>query len=262
MKFLKILPLVCLLSTSMAKETIEFVRIKPGEFTMGEGDGTVKVTITRGFYIGKYEVTQKQWYEVMENNPSFFNTEDHCPEEGEHQVINGIPMCSNYPVETVSVNDIEVFIQTSNERRGLLNCKGEYNDPSGCLRLPTEAEWEYATRADSETEFFWGDNHKLQFDMVGLLIIQGAKPKKWELENPTVGGFTTPRGMFLSQFKIDGILHCWKALTQCDEKVRYCGFFGGGCWGDYPPHLDSAYRIFEHPRVPSEYAGFRLVRNI
>jgi formylglycine-generating enzyme required for sulfatase activity len=75
-----------------------------------------RVQITKGFEIGKYEVTQAQWQSVMGSNPSTIKGDDH-------------------PVETVSKNDVHDFLARLNAR----------ND--GYRYLPTEAEWEYASRA-------------------------------------------------------------------------------------------------------------------
>ncbi|MBQ7251693.1 MAG: formylglycine-generating enzyme family protein [Kiritimatiellae bacterium] len=98
---------------------MEMVWCQPGRFTMGSNDGDSderpvhEVTLTKGFWMAKTEVTQAQWKSVMGENPS-----DH---EGEDSL----------PVESVSWNDCQEFC----EKTG--------------LRLPTEAEWEYACRAGS-----------------------------------------------------------------------------------------------------------------
>ena len=105
---------------------MEFVQVPAGEFLMGstsdEADDEQPVTrvrISRGFYLGKYEVTQAEWEAVTGSNPSLL---DECG-----------PDC---PVEQVSWDDVQEFI-------GRLNAAvGEER-----YRLPTEAEWEYAARA-------------------------------------------------------------------------------------------------------------------
>jgi formylglycine-generating enzyme required for sulfatase activity len=91
----------------------------------GNGLPAHPVILTKGFYLGKYEVTQEQYQKVMGNNPSNFKG-------------------NKLPVETVPMNDVEVFCNTmsSKERkRGWV------------FTLPTEAQWEYACRAGTTTRF-------------------------------------------------------------------------------------------------------------
>ncbi|RLD58109.1 MAG: sulfatase-modifying factor protein, partial [Bacteroidetes bacterium] len=100
------------------------VFVKGGTFQMGSNNGgTDEKPVHRvsldDFYIGKYEVTQKQWRKIMGNNPSHFFG------------------CDNCPVETVSWNDVQKFITKLNQKTGQH------------YRLPTEAEWEYAARGGS-----------------------------------------------------------------------------------------------------------------
>ncbi|MDD2716660.1 MAG: SUMF1/EgtB/PvdO family nonheme iron enzyme [Candidatus Wallbacteria bacterium] len=122
---------------------MDFVWIPAGNFTMGSPTSEVGrnadegpqhiVTITQGFYLGKYEVTQAQWQAVMGNNPSYFQGASY-------------PNSGNLPVEQVSWDDCQSFI-SSLEVNGF-----------GNFRLPTEAEWEYSCRAGTSTAYYWGDN--------------------------------------------------------------------------------------------------------
>ena len=117
----------------------EMVVIPSGTFMMGtKDDPFAKIpspkdeqpqhaVSIRSFSIGKYEVTQEQWYSVMGNTPSNFKGR-------------------TLPVERVSWNDTQEFIQKLNAKTGKT------------YRLPTEAEWEYTARAGSQTEFSFGDN--------------------------------------------------------------------------------------------------------
>jgi formylglycine-generating enzyme required for sulfatase activity len=113
---------------------MEFVLIPAGEFLMGSNEGddnerpAHRVRITEPFYMGKYEVTQAQWEAVMGTNPSHFT---------------GHP---NRPVESVSWNDVQEFITRLNRQEGREVC-----------RLPTEAQWEYAARAGTTTEWYEHD---------------------------------------------------------------------------------------------------------
>ena len=115
---------------------MEFVGIPPGESRMGSnsrharGDekSVTRVRISKGFYLGKTEVTQAEWQAVMGNNPSYFSG------------------CGRCPVEKVSWEDVQVFMGRLNARSG-----GER------YRLPTEAEWGYAARAGTTTDTYAGD---------------------------------------------------------------------------------------------------------
>ena len=119
-----------------AKAGMEFVWMPAGEFLMGStrkpaGDDEqplTRVQISRGFHLGKHEVTQAEWEAVMGSNPSFFDE------------------CGDCPVEWVSWDDVQEFI-------GRLNAlEGEVR-----YRLPTEAEWEYAARAGTSGDRYGGD---------------------------------------------------------------------------------------------------------
>ncbi len=136
---------------------IDFVLIPAGEFMMGSSDAQRqlaieqagadqwaveriltegpqhKVKITKPFYLGKYEVTQKQWQAVMGNNPASFKD----------------PM---NPVETVRWEDVQGFVAKLNatfEKKGMM------------FGLPTEAQWEYACRAGTTTAYSFGDHAAL-----------------------------------------------------------------------------------------------------
>lgn len=118
---------------------VEFVLVKGGCFKMGDtfGDGEddekpVHEVCVGDFYIGKYEVTQGQWENIMGSNPSDFK--------------KGL----NFPVEQVSWNDVQRFIRNLNRQTGR-----DY-------RLPTEAEWEYAARSGGKREKFAGTNSEFE----------------------------------------------------------------------------------------------------
>ena len=122
---------------------LELVWIPLGEFMMGSHNSEAnrrsdegprhRVKLTQGYWMGKHEVTQAQWQAIMGSNPSYFK-------DGK----NGAPSDSrNHPVETVSWNDCQEFITKLSRKTGAK------------FRLPTEAEWEYACRAGTETAFHY-----------------------------------------------------------------------------------------------------------
>ena len=114
---------------------LEMVLIPAGKFKMGspasekdrnEKETQHEVTLTKPFYMGKYEVTQEQWFEIMGENPS--------REKGRM-----------LPVTNVSWNECHFFIRKLNEKT------------NGGYRLPTEGEWEFACRAGTTTAYSFGD---------------------------------------------------------------------------------------------------------
>ena len=183
------------------------MRIEAGTFEMGSpageagrnGDETLhRVTISQAFYIGKYEVTQGEWEAVMGDNPSSF---DDCGR--------------TCPVEEVSWEDVQGFIEELNLREGVRR-----------YRLPTEAEWEYAARAGTQTAYSFGnaanrlglygwynDNSGDRTQPVG-----GKRPNAWGLydmhgnvwewvgdrygEYPS-GRVTDPRGPSSGAYRVD-----------------------------------------------------------
>jgi formylglycine-generating enzyme required for sulfatase activity len=128
------------------------VFIPPGTFRMGSPTNEVDrsdyegpqtdVTISRGFWMGKYEVTQGEYLDVMGNNPSWF------------QPPNIETADLRRPVEQVSWFDATAYCAALTERErsaGRIATNAVY-------RLPTEAEWEYACRAWTSTRFSYGDD--------------------------------------------------------------------------------------------------------
>ena len=131
-----------------ATVAMDMIWCPPGTFTMGSptteaGRGTdenqTEVTLTRGFYLGKYEVTQAQYEAVMKGNSIGMN-----PNPSQE-------LGSDHPVEFVSRVDIEAFVNVfNNQHPELINQGWKFV-------LPTEAEWEYACRAGTNTVYSWGN---------------------------------------------------------------------------------------------------------
>jgi formylglycine-generating enzyme required for sulfatase activity len=218
---------------------MEFVLIRAGEFYMGSEDGEDNekpvhlVRITRPFYLGKYQVTQIQWEAVMGSNPSHFT---------------GDP---NRPVENVSWNDTQEFLQRLGEKeKGYL------------YRLPTEAEWEYAARAGKWTEYCFGDDPQL------------LRKYAWYDENS--GGTTHPVGQLKPNvwglYDMHG--NVWEWVQDWFEETYYqksptddpqgpaAGQFRvlrGGSSLDYAGDARCAFRHGGLPDDVFDLIGFRVV---
>ena len=121
---------------------LTLVRIEAGSFTMGAPSNEVgtnaseqpthTVHITNDFWMGKYPVTKRQWISLMGTKPWIATTDSLDDPDS--------------PAEYVSWNDAQDFITALNAQTG------------SSFRLPTEAEWEYACRAGTNTRFYWGND--------------------------------------------------------------------------------------------------------
>ena len=214
---------------------MDFVCIPAGSFKMGDIQGNGysdenpvhPVNIRKGFWMGKYEVTQKQYQQIMGKNPSYFKN------AGE-----------NVPVENVSWNDCKEFCKRLSEKIGLQ------------IRLPTEAEWEYACRAGTETKYYNG-NEESDLKKVG-----------WYYDNSD--NQTHPVGKkepnAFGLYDMHGNVWEW-----CEDKWHnsYEGapddrndsserVLRGGCWYNGAGNCRSAYRTCNSPENSNSNNGFRV----
>jgi formylglycine-generating enzyme required for sulfatase activity len=204
-----------------------------GVKTAGDEEPSRKVTIA-AFAIGKYEVTQAQWLAVMGHNPSSVKGDD-------------------LPVESVSWNDVQAFIQKLNARTGKH------------YRLPTEAEWEYAARAGSGALYFFG-NDPAQLDRYA-----------WFAAN--AGGGTHPVGQKQpNRFGLYDVYgNVWEWVQDCYRRsyagapangtaisgAKSCDRVDrGGAFVSSPGNLRSANRDWGQPNYRLNNLGFRLARSL
>ncbi|HZK08741.1 MAG TPA: SUMF1/EgtB/PvdO family nonheme iron enzyme [Bacteroidales bacterium] len=233
---------------------IDMVFVKGGTFTMGctseqsncRGDEkpTHQVTLS-DFYIGKYEVTQKQWREVMGASTSFSNPSYNTG-------------CDNCPVEMVSWNDVQEFIKKLNQKTGKK------------YRLPTEAEWEYAARGGAKSDVERSRN--ADFKYAGSNNIDEVA---WYRENS--GMRTHPVGQKkpneLGIYDMTGNVWEWCSdwhgrYGNVDKSNPLGASSGssrvlrGGSWHFDTKYCRLSYRGNYNPDNPGNNSGFRLARSL
>ena len=216
---------------------MEMIWCPPGEFEMGspltedgrfEDEVSHPVKLTRGFWLGKYEVTQGQWKSVMGDEGASLRSRF----KGEKR-----------PVENVSWHDCQSFMRKMNETLG------------GAARLPTEAEWEYACRAGT-TGAFAGDGSV--DEMAWYDGNSGSQTHDVGTKKANAWGFHDMHGNVL-EWCAD-----WFAKTatgSVDPKGPASGSFRvlrGGSWFYYARDCRSAYRQKRDPSIRNFVFGFRL----
>ncbi len=204
-----------------------------------------QVTITKGFYIGKFEVTQEQYYSVVGENPSRFQD-------------------GNKPVEMVNLDDAEYFCSQ-------LNTKLEWQLPENYyFMLPTEAQWEYACRAGTTTSLNNGTNVQNvdvadpNLDVVGWYrenskssigftsnVVGQKVPNAWgiyDMHGNVYELCVDNYQEFTNEAVVDPI---------CDYGNMYV--MRGGSFDEFSQHCRSANRRQVRPNQRKEFIGFRVV---
>ncbi|MEI6143930.1 MAG: SUMF1/EgtB/PvdO family nonheme iron enzyme, partial [Mariniphaga sp.] len=223
----------------------QMVLVKGGEFMMGDDNGSdnekpAHKVVVSDFYIGKYEVTQKEWTDIMGTNPSSFKG------------------CDNCPVEQVSWLDIQEFLKKLNQRTGKT------------YRLPTEAEWEFACRAGTTNPFNTGNNLTTSQANYNGNYPYNNNPKGIYREKTMPVGSFAPNALGLCD--MHGNVWEWcsdlydeyyyaKPLND-NHKESFAGYrrvIRGGAWNSYAQDCRAANRDNTSPGNPYYAVGFRLV---
>jgi formylglycine-generating enzyme len=234
----------------------------PGRFRMGSppdepgrraDESSVEVTLTKGFWMGKYEVTQGQWKQVMGEMPGPLNA--------------GVG--DDFPVYWVNFIEIEEFCRKLTAEARV---SGEL--PAGWeFRLPTEAQWEYVCRAGTTTAFSFGDTLSKAEANFGkpyngtptgvpgsAATPVGSYPANpWGVHDMHGNEFEWCRDWYHAQLPggADPDLSEKKGLPNRDgtfSRVRR-----GGAWMDSPEFCRSAFRLRYEPERSSDHIGFRVV---
>ena len=222
---------------------LKMIWVEPGTFTMGSptsergrynSETQHQVTLTKGFYLGKYEVTQAQWKKVMGSNPSKFKG-------------------ANRPVEMVSWNDAVAFCKKLTEME-----KKAGRVPEGmAYQLPAEAQWEYACRAGTTTVYSWGDSISSKNASFQRNYDEGTTPVGKYPPNPW--GFHDMHGNVW-----EWCADWWGFYTSgsvTDPEGPASGSYRvlrGGSWNPGGTNLRSAERDSTNPSNRNYTLGFRV----
>ncbi len=230
---------------------MEFVLIPSGTFMMGSPTSEFErssdeiqheVTLTKSFYLQTTEVTQGQWFAIMGSNPSYHNDcGDDCP------------------VETVSWNDCQLFINELNQREGTTK-----------YRLPTEAEWEFACRAGTTTPFNTGNCLSTnEANYWGDIPYTGCPSGAYPFKTVPVKSFS-PNAWGLYDMHGNVLEWCsdwygdYPSSAVADPEGPSSDTFRvlrGGCWYYKAGLCRSAHRTGGMPDDRGNVSGFRIVRD-
>jgi formylglycine-generating enzyme required for sulfatase activity len=247
---------------------MKLVRIPAGRFRMGspisEGERIPDegpqhwVKITRPFYMGVHEVTQKEYRQVMGKNPSFFAPGG----RGKAQV--GDQDTDRFPVETISWEEAVEFCRRLSEKAQEKKARRTY-------RLPTEAEWEYACRAGTKGPFHFGKAlSSAHANLNGKWPYGGAPASINRPHTVRVGSFPPNR---FGLYDMHGNVWEWcqdrygnypaeeqenprGSTTGSDRVLR------GGSWFFRAADCRSARRMFRDPGTQGMYYGFRVACDV
>jgi formylglycine-generating enzyme required for sulfatase activity len=221
-------------------------KLSPDEFAQKYGGKAIRyrdehrqhnVKINKPFFLQTSEVTQGQWKTVIGTNPSYFKK---CGD--------------NCPVESISWEDANKFIKKLNEIEG-----------DEAYRLPTEAEWEYACRAGTTTEFSFGDDADKLDEYAWYYDNSKAKTHPGGQKNPNPWGLYDMHGNvweweenWHDNYKDapdDG--RAWIEHPRSANRV-----FRGGDWDSDAGRCRAANRSSRRGRGDRRLVGFRLARSV
>jgi formylglycine-generating enzyme required for sulfatase activity len=234
--------------------------IPAGDFQMGSPDSDEdagddekpqhRVRIARSFYLGIYPVTQREYMEVTKTNPSHFQS-------GER-----------HPVESVPWLDAAAFCSALSQKEGLkpfYAIQGdavEVRDWSGPgYRLPTEAEWEYACRAGSQTRYCFSDDEKALGEYAWYSANSNRQTQPVGKKKPNAFGLYDMHGN-VWEWCWDGYAADYYQSSAVDDPRGPDGasarVLRGGGWGGIPRSCRSADRDGGGPGNRCGILGFRL----
>jgi len=244
---------------------MKLVRIPKGTFMMGATNDEQnaqpnekprhKVELTRDFFMGVHEVTQKQYEKVMGKNPSHFSKNG-----GGANVVNNLNT-DDFPVDNVSWHDTQEFIKK-------LNALPEEKSRRRVYRLPTEAEWEYCCRTGADVKEMF-----ISKKPVATLDPKQANYQGSGLNRTCkVGSYdANPFGLYDMHGNILEWCQDWFGETTYSDKDRKdpkgpktgtYKIIRGGAWVYDQSACRAAYRNYTNPEQRGNFFGFRVACDV
>lgn len=230
----------------------------PNEPERRPGEDQVEVTLTQGFWMGKYEVTQGQWRRALGELPGGLTDE--------------LPAGDDFPVGNVNFPEAEAFCRKITE-------KGRQSGdlpPNWEFRLPTEAQWEYACRAGTTTATAFGDRLSSKQANFQGKPYNGGEPgpslnravpvgrypaNAWGLHDMHGNIFEWCRDWYHDRLPggVDPDLYAAKSTASRNRTGDVSRVRRGGCWADDGWPCRSAFRLRFEPERRYDHIGFRVV---
>lgn len=221
-----------LASTLINSVGIELTLIPAGKFKMGSIDGdrdeqpVHREKIDSAFYLGRFEITQKQWKKVMATEPW----------KGKRFTAVG----DSYPASFISWIDAQQFVSRLNEREGC-----------SCYHLPTERQWEYAARAGTSSRYSFGNNTS----KLGDYAWYAGNSIGEQYAHPVGTKQPNPWGLYDMEGNV------WEWMTDfhpqdIGPRIR------GGSWGSPASSLRPANRSVAQQNHKASHIGFRISRSL
>jgi formylglycine-generating enzyme required for sulfatase activity len=212
----------------MGSKDDPFANPKPDKVEMPQHEVSVK-----SFSIGKFEITQEQWYSVMGTMPSKFKGR-------------------TLPVEQISWNDAQEFVKKLSEKTGKL------------YRLPSEAEWEFAARSGSQTTYFFGNAPS------AVLSFAWNKSNSSNTTRPVGEKYSNLHSLYDVYGNVwEWTQDCWNdnyvgapldgsawITGDCSGRV-----LRGGSWADHSQYMTSTFRYRGTANLKSDERGLRVARD-